>query len=150
MLTRFIFRFNPIAPTLLQKALQALLSHQFFNNSQHKKQRQPPKDLLDIILDSSNRDIRSAIVALQFVCIVELPRTSGSGSGKDSKKGKGKRSKTGDGGVGEDGKERKGGTARVVFGAVTRRELSLQLFHLMGKVLYNKRELFIYLSHLFS
>jgi cell cycle checkpoint protein len=62
-------------------------------------------------------------MALQFACIVELPRTG-------SKKGKGKKGKTGDG---------EGGSARVVLEAVTRRESSLALFHLMGKVLYNKR-----------
>lgn len=54
-------------------------------------------------------------MALQFACIVELPST---------KKGKNKA---------------KGGDAKVVLEAVTRREQSLHLFHLMGKVLYNKR-----------
>ncbi|KIM86641.1 hypothetical protein PILCRDRAFT_64773, partial [Piloderma croceum F 1598] len=107
--------FNPIAPTLLRKALQSLLSLHF-SNAQHTKHGQPPKDVVDIIVDSSNGDIRSAIMALQFACIVELPRTD---TGASSKKGKGK---------------------KVVLEAVTRRESSLALFHLMGKVLYNKRK----------
>jgi len=36
--------------------------------------------------------------------------------------------------------EVKSGGAKVVLEAITRRESSLALFHLMGKVLYNKRE----------
>jgi cell cycle checkpoint protein len=80
-------------------------------------------------------------MALQFACVVELPSN---GNGKDAKKGKGKKSKTAsEGGV--DGTEG-GGCARVVLEAVTRRESSLALFHLMGKVLYNKRKLPIHLS----
>jgi cell cycle checkpoint protein len=67
-------------------------------------------------------------MALQFACIVELPRTGAGAS--SSKKGNGKKGKTGGG---------EGGSARVVLEAVTRRESSLALFHLMGKVLYNKR-----------
>lgn len=106
-------RFNPIAPTLLRKALQALLAHHF--SSPSSSSRQPSKDMLDIVVESANGDIRSAIMALQFACIVELP--------------KGKR------------KNVKGGDAKMVLEAITRRESSLALFHLMGKVMYNKREL---------
>jgi cell cycle checkpoint protein len=72
----------------------------------------PSKEVLDVIVESANGDIRSAIMALQFACIVELPGSK--------KKGRGK------------------GTT-MVMEAVTRREQSLQLFHLLGKVLYNKR-----------
>jgi cell cycle checkpoint protein len=64
---------------------------------------------LDVIVESANGDIRSAIMALQFACVVEIP-----------------------------GSKKKGGTT-MVMEAVTRREQSLQLFHLLGKVLYNKR-----------
>ena len=52
-------------------------------------------------------------MTLQFACVVELP---------SNKKGKNKARDT-----------------KVVLEAVTRREQSLHLFHLMGKVLYNKR-----------
>jgi len=69
---------------------------------------QPSKEVLDMIVDSSNGDIRSAIMALQFACIVEIP-------GQKSK-----------------------GPNTFVMEAVTRREQSLALFHLLGKVLYNK------------
>ena len=91
-------------------------------------------------------------MALQFACIVEVPRAGGgSGSGKKGKErgkekgqGKGKKGKIGCG-IEEEGEGRKG-SARVVLEAVTRRESSLALFHLMGKVLYNKRQSPTFLS----
>ena len=100
--------FNPIAPTLLLKALQALIQTHFVGSAQIP----PSKEVLDIIVESSNGDIRSAVMALQFACVVEM-----------------------------GGRKRKGGDkhAAVVLESVTRREQSLVLFHLMGKVLYNKR-----------
>jgi cell cycle checkpoint protein len=82
-------------------------------------------------------------MALQFACIVDMPRTGSStvDKGKGRGTGKGKKSKVG-GARGDDegGANIKGGSASVVLEAVTRRESSLALFHLMGKVLYNKRE----------
>lgn len=75
----------------------------------------PSKQVLDVIIESSNGDIRSAINTLEFACTVELP----------SKKRKGISAGT-----------------TIVLEAVTRREQSLALFHLIGKVLYNKRIFF--------
>lgn len=96
-------RFNPIAPTLLKKALQALLSRKF------PSQKSPiTGQMLDIIVDSANGDIRSAIMALQFACIRLNKKT-------------------------------KGADSQVLMESITRREQSLALFHLMGKVFYNKR-----------
>ncbi|KAF9462541.1 Rad17 cell cycle checkpoint protein-domain-containing protein [Collybia nuda] len=106
-----VISFNPIAPTLLTKALQALLIRQFAS-SNHSI---PSRDVLDIIVESSNGDIRSAVMALQFACIVDI-----------GSKGKKKR-------IGSKG-------SVVVLESVTRREQSLFLFHLLGKVLYNKRK----------
>jgi len=80
----------------------------------------PSKEVLDIIVESAHGDIRSAIMALQFACIVELP---------DQKK-----------------KGQLGST--IVLEAVTRREQSLALFHLLGKVMYNKRMLFNHSTNL--
>jgi len=74
----------------------------------------PSKEVLDIIVESAHGDIRSAIMALQFACIVELP--------------------------GQKKKSQLENT--IVLEAVTRREQSLALFHLLGKVMYNKRMLF--------
>ncbi|KAG2064310.1 hypothetical protein BDR04DRAFT_1084552 [Suillus decipiens] len=108
--------FNPIAPTLMTKALQAMLANHFMTTSG----KPPAKDIVEMIVESSNGDIRSAVMALEFACVVTLT--------KDSGKGKTQRNMTG----------RRG--ARAVLEAVTRREQSLVLFHLMGKILYNKRK----------
>jgi len=113
VITLELLRFNPIAPTLLRKALQLLLN-KHFDSHMGTVALSPSKEVLDEIVESSNGDIRSAIMALQFACIVEIPGSKQKGVGK------------------------KGAT--VVMEAVTRREQSLQLFHLLGKVLYNKRE----------
>ncbi|KIK82071.1 hypothetical protein PAXRUDRAFT_832422 [Paxillus rubicundulus Ve08.2h10] len=121
--------FNPIAPTLMTKALQALLSlHHGSRDSSGRAGEQPPREVLDVIVESSNGDIRSAIMALQFACIVDLPSTK-------RKKKRGGR-KTDGGASGTQDAE----NARVVLAAVTMREQSLVLFHLMGKILYNKRK----------
>ncbi|KAJ4474461.1 Rad17 cell cycle checkpoint protein-domain-containing protein [Lentinula aciculospora] len=97
-------RFNPIAPTLMKKALQALLSRHFGS------QRSPVTgQILDMVVDSANGDIRSAIMALQFACIRMSKRT-------------------------------KGVESQILMESITRREQSLVLFHLMGKVFYNKRK----------
>lgn len=110
LLLNYITSFNPIAPTLLRKALQAMLNKHFAQNSGGMA-LSPSKEVLDAIVESSNGDIRSAIMALQFACIVEIP----------SRKQKNKATK-------------------MVMEAVTRREQTLAMFHLLGKVLYNKRQ----------
>lgn len=108
--------FNPIAPTLMTKALQAMLANHFASTSG----KAPTKDVVEMIVESSNGDIRSAVMALEFACVVTLTKSGG--------KGKTRRNTAGS------------GSARAVLEAVTRREQSLVLFHLMGKILYNKRE----------
>lgn len=110
--------FNPIAPTLMNKALQAMLTKHFASTSG----KPPAKDVVEMIVESSNGDIRSAVMALEFACVVTLTKGGG--------KGKTRRNAT--------------GSARAVLEAVTRREQSLVLFHLMGKILYNKREYWLY------
>ncbi|KAF8154728.1 Rad17 cell cycle checkpoint protein-domain-containing protein [Crassisporium funariophilum] len=104
--------FNPIAPTLLRKAVQALLNTRFTSTSS-KSGIAPSKEVVDIIVESANGDIRSAIMALQFSCRVDIP----GGRKKGSQRGR-----------------------KMIMEAVTRREQSLALFHLIGKVLYNKRK----------
>jgi len=42
----------------------------------------PSKDIIDRITESSNGDIRSAIMTLQFACVVGMPP----GQGKKSRK----------------------------------------------------------------
>lgn len=92
----------------MKKALQAMLTRHFGSS----KSLQPSKEVLEIVVESANGDIRSAINALQFSCIAA-----------------------------SNGKKRtKGREATIIMESVTRREQSLALFHLVGKVLYNKRE----------
>ncbi|GJJ11882.1 hypothetical protein Clacol_006120 [Clathrus columnatus] len=102
-------RFNPIAPTIMTKALTALLSKRFDGLSRSEKLQKPNKEVIQLLVEASNGDIRSAIMALQFACVVQLPKESG-------------------------------GNAKMILGAVSRREQSLALFHLLGKILYNKRK----------
>ncbi|KAJ7025587.1 Rad17 cell cycle checkpoint protein-domain-containing protein [Mycena alexandri] len=112
--------FNPIAPTLMKKALQTLVSTHFASAPKASGSA-PTKEMLDIVVETSNGDIRSAIMALQFSC---LPTLGGSTGKPARRKG---------GGAG-------GGGAKLVLEAVTRREQSLALFHFMGRVMYNKRK----------
>ncbi|KAL1690461.1 Rad17 cell cycle checkpoint protein-domain-containing protein [Schizophyllum commune] len=93
-------RFNPIAPTLMTRALKGMLA---------KRSQQPSGEFLDTLVATSNGDIRSAIMALQFASVATKP----------GKKGK---------------------SDRAVLEAITRREQGLVLFHLLGKILYNKRK----------
>ncbi|KAJ7449259.1 Rad17 cell cycle checkpoint protein-domain-containing protein [Mycena latifolia] len=104
--------FNPIAPTLMKKALQSMLTTHFSSKSSGSA---PSKEMLDIVVETSNGDIRSAIMALQFSCVVEMPGAKGR-------------------------KKQTGSSTKLVLEAVTRREQALELFHFMGRVLYNKRK----------
>ncbi|KAJ6466228.1 Rad17 cell cycle checkpoint protein-domain-containing protein [Mycena sanguinolenta] len=102
--------FNPIAPTLVKKALQALISVHF--SSSKSSRSALSKEMLDTIIETSNGDIRSAIMVLQFSCVGTVPDK--------------RRKKSSSSGL------------KLVLEAVTRREQSLHLFHLIGKVLCNK------------
>lgn len=95
----------------MRKALQAMLNTHFASVAKSKSSNlAPSKEALDLVVESSNGDIRSAIMALQFSCVIP---------GKKGKK-----------------------NATLILEATTRREQSLALFHLIGKVLYNKRQSF--------
>lgn len=111
--------FNPIAATYMRSALKTLLDRHFASSPSGAR---PTQAVLDVIVESSNGDIRSAVMALQFAC------TADSSTRKPAK------------GVKKAGKGQ-GPSARVMLEAVTRREQSLALFHLLGKIMYNKREL---------
>ena len=100
----------------MRTALKAMLDQHFASASAVGSR--PTKDVLDLIVESSNGDIRSAINALQFACSADHGSHK---PGKGAKKGKGP-------------------SATVMLEAVTRREQSLALFHLLGKIMYNKRE----------
>lgn len=119
-------RFNPIAPTLMKRALQQIIDSEFSSSAKSRSRPSasaPSKEVLNFIIESSNGDIRSAIMALQFAST-----SVGISLGPDSQpSGKGK------------SKSRKSAPTRALMEVVTRREQSLALFHLIGKLLYNKR-----------
>ncbi|THH00552.1 hypothetical protein EW145_g7063 [Phellinidium pouzarii] len=113
--------FNPIAPTLMLRALQAMLVKHCADVNVSQNNRLTKEDL-NMIVETSNGDIRSAVMALQFSCILDGSIHHGKGR---PLKGKSKNT---------------GINSRSLMEAVTRREQALALFHLMGKVLYNKRK----------
>lgn len=103
----------------MKRALQDLLTKHFSK----REGKQPSKEMVDLIVESSNGDIRSAIMTLQFACSASYKVVAAKGQSKS------RRTKT------------QRGDLRPVLEATTRREQSLALFHLVGKILYNKRML---------
>ncbi|KAG6888227.1 hypothetical protein C0992_009277 [Termitomyces sp. T32_za158] len=75
--------FNPIAPTLLTKALKTLVDVHF-SDSTHSP---PTGEVIEAIVESANGDIRSAIMALQFASVAEM--SDKTKKKKASDKGKG-------------------------------------------------------------
>lgn len=129
-------RFNPVAITLLRKAANSLLDKAFASPAMVSHER-PSKDVVDMVLESANGDIRSAVMALQFACVVDLPSTKGKGKGKAKAKDRGAAK-----GVYVPRLESQSRHTETSFRleAITRREQSLALFHLLGKLMYNKRK----------
>ena len=92
------------------KALQAIVNRHFQDNPTLR----PTKNILDMIITCSRGDIRGAIVELQLSSLVDK---------KPTKKGK-----------------KSGSSDSVAFlKLASQREQSLALFHLIGKIMYNKR-----------
>ncbi|KAK9720091.1 RFC checkpoint protein Rad17 [Basidiobolus ranarum] len=109
--------FNLIAPTFLKKALKRILDLEYSQSS-----HQLDTNEVDAIVAQSNGDIRNALNGLQFICLGDqMPRSIGI-TIKDSK-GKTKFDKT------------KDPNSVPLFS----KESNLNLFHAVGKVLYNKR-----------
>lgn len=74
----FLDRFNPIAITYLRRAVTALLSNHLSTISKRESVTSrsikiPSKDFIDMLLENAHGDIRSAIMTLQFACVVDLP-----------------------------------------------------------------------------
>jgi hypothetical protein len=57
-------RFNPVAPTLLRKAIIELLGRAKPDYGTQKE----VKEMVEKITQSSNGDIRSAVTVLEFIC----------------------------------------------------------------------------------
>ncbi|OWZ74153.1 hypothetical protein AYX14_00374 [Cryptococcus neoformans] len=132
--------FIPVAPTFILKALNRVISLTPLPPAQR-----PGKATLQLIAQSSNGDLRSAINSLQLLC-------GGRKHGDKDKVGKKRKEReeevaSGAKGTGK-GRGSMGGRGakldvsaelRAVLDAVTRKEQSLNLFHALGKVFYNKR-----------
>ncbi|CAK5274318.1 unnamed protein product [Mycena citricolor] len=100
--------FNPIAMTLMKRALQTLVQTHF---SMRHSGTPPSKEMIDLVVETSSGDIRSAIMALQFSCVIAMPRKNGART-----------------------------STKQLLQAITRREQGLELFHFIGRVMYNKRK----------
>ncbi|ORY88337.1 Rad17 cell cycle checkpoint protein-domain-containing protein [Leucosporidium creatinivorum] len=132
--------FNPIAVTIMKKALTKILDRVYASKSSGgllPTSARPAVGTLEIIIAHSNGDIRSALMSLQFLASnPELAAATGAtllGAGKETGKGKKRKS---------DG-EVKGAASKAqvkkLLQYVTARESSLFIFHALGKVLYSKR-----------
>ena len=116
--------FNPIAPTLLTKALDLAMQKE----ARHSGRRRVPGPSVLKKLGEAG-DVRSAISSLEFLCI----------RGEDGD----------DWGGRVVSRATKGSNATAVtkmeqesLEMVTQRESSLGLFHAVGKVVYNKRDVY--------
>jgi len=113
--------FNPIAPTLLAKALEVIVQKE----SRKSGRRKTPGPLVLKALGEVG-DIRSAIGSLEFLCL--RGDTDGEWGAKVAF-GKPKRGK----------EQALTKMEEESLELVTRREASLGIFHAVGKVVYNKR-----------
>ncbi|EHK99288.1 putative Checkpoint protein rad17 [Glarea lozoyensis 74030] len=119
-----VIEFNPIAPTLLAKALETVVQKE----SRKSGRRKTPGPLVLKRLGEIG-DIRSAIGSLEFLCL----RGDVDGDwGAKVAFGKGKKAS-------KDLALTK--MEEESLEMVTRREASLGIFHAVGKVVYNKRDL---------
>ncbi|PSK55665.1 hypothetical protein B9Z65_4543 [Elsinoe australis] len=121
-----VLEFNPIAPTLLTKALSLTATKE---SRVSGRRRTPGPAVLAKLAEMG--DIRSAVSALEFLCLrgdqeggwgakVSFGKVKGRGAGLGSEQGM---------------TEREREALRVVGG----REGALGLWHAVGKVVYNKR-----------
>lgn len=117
-----IFEFNPIAPTLLAKALEVIVQKE----SRKSGRRTTPGPIVLKALGEVG-DIRSAIGSLEFLCL----RGDVDGDwGAKVAFGKAKRGK----------EQALTKMEEESLELVTRREASLGIFHAVARVVYNKRE----------
>jgi cell cycle checkpoint protein len=115
-----IIDFNSIAPTFMQKALRLVLEKEAQTS---QRSRVPGSAVLDKMADIG--DIRSALSALEFLCL----------KGDQAGKWSGSLTKT---------KKPRGGSTLTPMEVeslemISQREASLGMFHAVGKIAYNKR-----------
>jgi cell cycle checkpoint protein len=121
-----VIEFNPIAPTLMTKALDIIVQKE-----SHKSGRRKTPGLLVLQRLGEIGDIRSAISSLEFLCLKGDNEADWGGKVVFAKPRKG--SKT-------------DGAAELTKGEedslqlISQRESTLGIFHAVGKVVYNKRD----------
>lgn len=117
-----IIEFNTMASTFVVKALELVLKKEA---RQSGRRRTPDHSVLKKLSESG--DVRSAISALEFLC---LRNDDDDGwDGKMLRKSMGTKTSS-----------RLSETEKDSFAQTGRREASLGLFHAVGRVVYNKRE----------
>lgn len=116
-----IIEFNPIAPTLLTKALELVIQKEARDSGRRRIPGPPVLKKLGEI-----GDVRSAIGSLEFLCL--------RGSDSDDWGGR----------VASKSKKNTGSNLtkmeKATLELLSQREASIGLFHAVGKVVYNKRE----------
>jgi cell cycle checkpoint protein len=118
-----VIEFNPVAPTYLTKALELVIQKE---SRRTGRRRAPGPSVLKHLANTG--DIRSAMSSLEFLCL--------RGDEHDDWSGKVTFSKT-----------KRGSDAPLSkmemesLETITQRESTLGIFHAVGKVVYNKREL---------
>ncbi|KAL8851418.1 MAG: hypothetical protein Q9221_003689 [Calogaya cf. arnoldii] len=115
--------FNPIAPTFITKALNLIIQKEARHSG---RRRMPGPSVLKRLSESG--DVRSAIGSLEFLCV--KGQDNDNWSGRVAAKGK----------KGAKAANALTDMEEESLELVTRREVSLGLFHAVGKVVYNKRE----------
>jgi cell cycle checkpoint protein len=118
-----IIEFNPIAPTIITKALQLVAQKEARRSG---RKGGPHNAVLKKLGEVG--DIRSAIYSLEFLCLGKASDVNWSdlSSAKNKKVGKETPSKA--------------KNEQESIETITQREASLGIFHAVGRVVYNKRE----------
>jgi hypothetical protein len=137
-----------MAPTFIAKALKRVLNLAIPITSDR-----PSNDIVQLIAQTSNGDLRSAVNSLEMLMKTSSIALTNAASGKSALPKKGKGSRGGGNGKASGSKAMhilyvKPGRQRRQYiltrqdrlNQIARREQSLGLFHALGKVLYNKRE----------
>lgn len=123
-----IIEFNPVAPTILTKALEVVIRKE----ARHSGRRRAPGPAVLKHL-SEIGDVRSAVSALEFICLRGDDASSWSGRVAATSAAKTRKSGTNDSATLTEFERRS-------LELVTQRESALDIFHAVGKVVYNKRE----------
>lgn len=143
--------FNPIAERYLKKGLKRILELEFDGKGTSSKGKgkgkekkvKPPLEIVEVLSKDSQGDIRNAINCLQFLSGMKLKDQVGGGGSisKDRKRSRNgeiiKKTSKGKGKSKGDADLKK--QYSQLMSLISRRESSLALFHLIGKILYNKR-----------